>query len=91
MSENINQLISDNDLYKQIIRAVHENPYGEKKDVFRDLTVEPDELDHVLNKLESNMIILSLTSKADSNIESRVPKKVYLLNPDLENEVNSLL
>ena len=91
MSENINQLISDNDLYKQIIRAVHENPYGEKKDVFRDLTVEPDELDHVLNKLESNMIILSLTSKADSNIESRVPKKVYLLNPDLENKVNSLL
>ena len=90
MSENMNQLIQENDLYKIIIKGVYENPCCERKDLVIDTAIESEELDKMLGKLEEEMIILSLTSKADSNIESRVPKKVYMLNPDLESAVQDL-
>ena len=90
MSENMKQLIQENSLYKVIIKGVYENPCCERKDLINDVAIELEALDQILGRLEEEMIILSLTSKADSNIESRVPKKVYMINPDMESEVQNL-
>ncbi len=77
--------------YRGVIQAVYEHPYAEKKDAFKDLQLSGDELDAILAELEEAMIVLSLTSQASSNIESRVPKKIFLINPDLDNSLSVLL
>ena len=77
--------------YYDVIKAVYEHPYAEKKDAFSDLSLAAEELDRIIQELEAAMIILSLTSQASSSIESRVPKRIFLINPDLENDLGSLL
>jgi len=77
--------------YRAVIQAVYEHPYAEKKDAFKDLQLSGAELDAVLAELEEALVVLSLTSQASSNIESRVPKKIFLINPDLENDLGGLL
>jgi len=36
------------------------------------------------------MILIELTAPSDSSLESRVPKKIYMLNPEKENELEGI-
>lgn len=87
----VKSYIEKDERYKRLIQVVYNNPYSEKKVVAKEANVDPDEAEELLNDLEQDLIVLELNSQASSNIESRVPKKIYLINPDLEEELESLL
>lgn len=87
----VKSYIEKDERYKRLIQVVYNNPYSEKKVVAKEANVDPDEAEELLNDLEQDLIVLELTSQASSNIESRVPKKIYLINPDIEEELESLL
>lgn len=77
--------------YKNLLKAVYNNPYSERKVVLKEANMELEEAEEFLNDLEQDLVILELTSQANSNIESRVPKKIYLINPDIEQDLESVL
>jgi len=91
MISKVKKYIEKDLRYKELIKAVYNNPYSEKKVILKEANIDLDEAERLLNDLEKGLIILELTSQANSNIESRVPKKVYLINPDIEQELESLL
>lgn len=67
---------------KEIIKFIGSNPYCERKKVIEKFEEKISDLDKILEKLVKDMIILELTSQPESSLESRVPKKIYLLNPE---------
>ena len=91
MIDKVKALISENPSYGAVIKIVRDNPYAERKDAFKDADIDSSELDGLLARLEEEMIVLPLTSMAASNIESRVSRKVYLLNPELDAGIDALL
>lgn len=91
MIDKVKSYIERDVRYKDLIRAVYNNPYSERKVVLRDANMELEEAEEFLNELEQDLVILELTSQANSNIESRVPKKIYLINPDIEQDLESVL
>jgi hypothetical protein len=48
-------------------------------------------LESLLGNLAGDMFILELAGQADSSLESRVPKKVYLINPEKEKVIREHL
>lgn len=91
MIDKVKSYIERDVRYKNLLRAVYNNPYSERKVVLKDANMELEEAEEFLNDLEQDLVILELTSQANSNIESRVPKKIYLINPDIEQDLESVL
>lgn len=73
-----------------VIKAIWINPYIERQELANLFEMKLDELDNILEPAISSMFVLELTSQADSNMESRVPKKAYLINPEIEDEIKAL-
>jgi predicted transcriptional regulator len=89
MREQIEKLMADQD-YRKVIFIVLENPYIEKKALAEQSNINMEKLESILKKLLEEMVLLELASQADSSVESRVPKKIYLVNPEMETEIRSL-
>jgi len=90
MKETIDKLMREGDCRK-VVSIVLENPYIEKGALAEQASMETKTLEGVLKKLLEAMILLELASQADSSMESRVPKKIYLVNPEMEERVGSSL
>lgn len=90
MKEQIKKLMADQG-YRKVVSIVLENPYIEKKALAEHGNMDMDVLESILRKLLEEMILLELASQADSSVESRVPKKIYLINPEIETEIRSLI
>jgi hypothetical protein len=76
---------------RAVVSVVLENPYIEKSNLAEKSGLSAQAFENALNKLAEAIILLELASQADSSMESRVPKKIYLVNPEIENEVKGLL
>ena len=91
MSAEIKALIESNPRRRDLLRTVVDNPYIERHQLAEKLGLSDQELEGLLSPLTEKMVVLELTSQADSSVESRVPKRVYLVNPELEEAVRGLL
>mgnify|MGYP000044062847 FL=1 len=91
MGAEIKALIESDPRYRDLLRTVVDNPYIERHQLAEKLGLSDQELEGLLSPLTEKMVVLELTSQADSSVESRVPKRVYLVNPELEEAVRGLL
>jgi|Deesub1362B_J571_1020462.scaffolds.fasta_scaffold00169_29 hypothetical protein len=91
MNAEIKALVESDPRYRDLLRTVVENPYIERHELGEKLGLSDQDLEGLLSILTEKMVVLELASQADSSVESRVPKKVYLVNPDLEEAVRALL
>ncbi|MGI6485380.1 MAG: hypothetical protein GX759_06420 [Thermoanaerobacterales bacterium] len=71
---------------KEIVKFVMENPYTEKKAILEALEGKPD-VGSSLDKLANSLVLVELTGPMESSLESRVPKKIYMVNPEKESEL----
>lgn len=92
MIEKVKALVNKDEKYKKVLSAVYENPYSELKILLKHAdSLDSEGFTTVLEELTREFIVVELTTQADSNIESRVPKKIYLINPDIEEELENIL
>jgi hypothetical protein len=91
MDAELKSLIESDPRYRTVLRAVVENPYIERHRLAEATGLSEEDLEGLLSALAERMVVLELTSQADSSVESRVPKKVYLVNPELEEAVRALV
>jgi len=92
MINKVKELIKHDEMYKSIIEKVYENPYIEIKKLTNQFT-ENDVafLDSALELLISEFVILELTSQAGSTAESRIPKKILIINPEISGDLEEIL
>jgi hypothetical protein len=91
MSVDVKVLIEEAPATRSVLKAIIETPYIEHQALAGAADLSSEELDAAMAALTENMVILELASQADSSVESRVPKKVYLINPELEQAVRDAL
>ncbi|WHY32263.1 hypothetical protein QNH44_14620 [Cytobacillus firmus] len=76
---------------KLVLKAILNQPYIERKELASQLGFSTEEIDEICQPLIDHLIVLELASQASNNIESRVPRKVYLLNPEVEQSIKDSL
>ncbi len=76
--------------FRVVVSLVSDNPFIEKSILAEQSGLSTQELEKALKELVDAMVILELASQADSSMESRVPKKIYLVNPEMEEEIKGL-
>ena len=91
MKEELSQLVSSDPNYKGLLQAVLENPFIEKEDLSKKINLDLETLTKLLTALEEKMVILELASQSDRALESRVPKKTYMINPEVEKDIGELI
>jgi len=77
--------------YKDVLQAIIDSPYIERLALEERLGLPQADLESLLGALSGKMLILELAGQADSSLESRVPKKVYLVNPEQEKSIREHL
>lgn len=70
--------------HHDVVKAILESPFIERQALGEKLEVPSEELDGLLATLVEKMIVLELASHADSSIEARLPKTVFMINPEEE-------
>ncbi|HHR85586.1 MAG TPA: hypothetical protein ENL23_04475 [Candidatus Acetothermia bacterium] len=88
---DLKTLINTDPRYKDVLRAIIDSPYIERSALEEKLDLSQADLESLLDSLSGEMIILELAGQADSSLESRVPKKVYLVNPEEEKSIRENL
>jgi len=91
MSVDLKALVESDPRIGSVLRAIVETPYIERQRLEEVVNIPHGEMESLLSILSEKMVILELASQADSSVESRVPKKVYLINPELEQAVRKLI
>lgn len=91
MSVDVKALIDQAPATRSVLKAIIETPYIEHQALDAAVDLSSEELEAAMVSLTENMVILELASQADSSVESRVPKKVYLINPELEQAARDAL
>ncbi|MDL2274424.1 hypothetical protein LJC34_07815 [Oscillospiraceae bacterium OttesenSCG-928-G22] len=91
MLQKLSELIAADANYKAVVKSVFDEPYKDKKTLLPLAGVDAETFDRLIEVLEEAMIVLALTAQQDSSIESRVPKKVFLINPEIEYDIEELL
>lgn len=82
----------EDDKNKAIVKKVFYNPYIELRDVLKEFPENEIEIyQTLLEQLIKDLILIELTTQAGSNIESRVPKRLLIVNPEIENDLESIL
>lgn len=92
MIEKTKKRFAENDKNKEIVEKVFNNPYIELNDVLS--KVEEDQKEtykSLLEQLTNDLILIELTSQAGSSIESRVPKRLLIVNPEIEADLEEIL
>lgn len=78
------ELFAGDARHHSVLKAILESPFIERQALGEKLDVPSEELDGLLATLVENMVVLELASQADSSIEARVPKTVFMINPEEE-------
>ena len=78
------ELFESDACHRDVLKAILESPFTERQALAEKLAVPSEQLDRLLATLVEKMIVLELASQADSSIEARVPKTVYMINPEVE-------
>lgn len=91
MIEEIKKLIKSDPKYKTIVKEISDNPYIEKHKLIEAMDIPDEDMEKLLTALEDKQIILELASQADSSVESRVPKTIYLINPEIKDGIKAIL
>ncbi len=79
-----------NETEKKIINFLLDNPYTEKKLII-EAVGDPVGIDEELGKLTDSYVLIELTGPMESSLESRVSKKIYMINPEKEEDIKCLL
>jgi len=87
MSEQTSGHVPTEPNARLVLRTVLDTPYIEHSALAEATGLTAAELDDVLEDLVARTILLELASQADSSVESRVPKRVYMVNPEMEDVV----
>ena len=91
MASEIEGLLVADGRYRALLQGLLEHPFTERKDLPARCGLTADEIETLLPAALEKWIIIELTSQADSSLESRVPKRVYMINPEQEDEVRRAL
>jgi hypothetical protein len=76
---------------KIVLKSIMNKPYIERKELAGILGFSVEEIDDICQEFIDRMVILELASQSSSNIESRVHRKVYLINPEMEETIKQIL
>jgi hypothetical protein len=87
----LKSLINKDPRYKYVLETIRDFPYIEYSALEEKLSIKRADLQLLLDNLAKEMFILELAGQADSSLESRVPKKVYLVNPEQEKLIREYL
>ena len=82
--------LEDQDI-KLVLKTIVNQPYIERKELADKLGYSVEQVDEICQSFIDSFVILELASQATSNIESRVSRKVYLINPELEQTIRELI
>ena len=88
---DLKTLIDADSRYKNVLQAIIDSPYIERSALEEKLGLPQADMESLLDTLSGEMLILELAGQADSSLESRVPKKVYLVNPEQEKSIREHL
>jgi len=88
---DLKSLITADSRYKDVLKTILDFPYIEYSALEEKLSIKQIDLQSLLGNLAGDMFILELAGQADSSLESRVPKKVYLINPEQEKVIREHL
>lgn len=91
MLNEVRQLIESNPDYRILLKAILNNPYIEKQILMKKVGLCGEIFETLLKTSEDKLIVLELASQAEHSIESRVPKKVYVINPEVEQDIQDIL
>lgn len=80
--------MTQNDDKREIIRTVKDSPYIRRSDLRDEVEVSADDFESALEDLLEEEVLVSLTRQSGSNLESRVPERVYIINPEKESELD---
>lgn len=69
-----------------VLRAVADSPYIREDDLREATGLDEAALDAALERLTDADLLVGLTRQSGSSLESRVPDRVFLLNPDRADE-----
>ena len=88
---DLKTLIDADSRYKNVVQAIIDSPYIERAVLEERLGLPQADMESLLDTLSGEMLILELAGQANSSLESRVPKKVYLVNPEQEKSIREHL
>jgi len=88
---DLKALFDEDSRYKDVLQAIMDSPYIERTALEEKLSLPQADLESLLRTLSGEMLILELAGQANSSLESRVPKKVYLVNPEQEKSIREHL
>lgn len=87
--EKLESRLAESENYKKIVAAVYDNPYAERKVIAQATGLSAEDFEMYSAALEEDMIVLTLATTGASNLESRVTRKIMLVNPDIETEIGN--
>lgn len=91
MNVDLKAMIEVDPRIGDVLRTIIETPYIERQRLEEMVNIPHGEIESLLATLFEKMVILELATQADSSMESRVPKKVYLINPELKQAVSEVV
>ena len=71
----------------ELVKIIDENPRISKSELKKKVDMSEDEFEEKLRELTDSGLVIRLTTTANSSMESRVPKKVFMLNPEKKSEL----
>jgi len=88
---DLKAIIESDARYRNVLQAIIDTPYIERSTLEEKLNLPRVDLEPLLTVLSEKMLILELAGQADSSVESRVLKTVYLVNPEEEKGIREQL
>jgi len=88
---DLKAIIESDARYRNVLQAIIDTPYIERSTLEETLNLPRADLESLLTVLSEKMLILELAGQADSSVESRVLKTVYLVNPEEEKAIREQL
>jgi len=88
---DLKAIIESDARYRNVLHAIIDTPYIERSMLEEKLNLPQADLESLLTVLSEKMLILELAGQADSSVESRVLKTVYLVNPEEEKAIREQL
>jgi len=85
------QLIESDPNYEILLKVILDSPYIEKHALMKKVGLPGETFEKLLKTLEDKLIVLELASQAEHSTESRVPRKIYMVNPQMEQDIKAIL
>ncbi len=67
-----------------IIKTIKEKPRINEDDIKKDVGLSRSVMNDTLEDLVEKKVIIRMTTSSASSMESRVPTKIYMLNPQID-------